>query len=458
MATRTPAIVLTENRGSAVPAGLGYLYVGLDIGRRSHTVVAIPRSRMEDGSWERARTRQIASHRKGFDELSAWLASLGYEVGRIKIGIEPTGAVYARALVEYLERRGHQIAWLQNWAVHEKRQLLLGRQLKTDAVDARLIARLLFERDIFGLSRSFLAGPPQDATGLRMLVRNRLRLVGLKTRYRLQLTQILDMVFPELKDFVRGSLTTPAVIRLLQAFPDPVELAAADPVELRGVLVRICRAPRLAARAEELQALAAESAGIVDGLQDVLPTQRWLISQILSLEADLKDIDATIADSVQTWPLADRQVLESFPLISPWREAVLLSEIGDVRSFRSERQLRKLLGWYPEIVESGTSLSQHRLGLKGRRIARRELWLWSLALTSPLMPPTPFAAYYRRLVARGMAKPTALGHLAGKLVAVLFHCLKTAEPYDQVRHARQLGLKDVSLSSEAPTSRFDVAP
>lgn len=452
MATRTPAIVLTENRGSAVPAGPGCLYVGLDIGRRSHTVAAIPRARMEDGGWERARPRRIISHRKGFDELNAWLVSFGYEAGLTKIGIEPTGAVYGRALAEFLEQRGYQIAWLQNWAVHEKRQLLLGRQLKTDAVDARLIARLLFERDVFGLSRSFLAGPPQDTTGLRMLVRNRLRLLGLKTRYRLQLTQILDMVFPELKDFVRGSLTTPAIIRLLWAFPEPAELAAVDPNQLRGLLAKTCRAPRLAARAAELQALAAQSAGIVNGLQDLLPTQRWLISQVLSLEADLKNIDATIADSLKAWPPADRQILESFPLMSSWREAVLLSEIGDIRSFRNERQLRKLLGWYPEIVESGTSVSKQRLGLKGRRIARRELWLWSLALTSPLMPPTPFAAYYRRLVARGMAKPTALGHLAGKLVAVLFHCLKAGEPYDRVRHARQLGLKDVSLSSEAPTS------
>ena len=166
MATRSPAIVLTENRGSTTPAGTDCLYVGLDIGRRSHIVAAIPRSRMEDGSWERSRTRRIASNRDGFDELSAWLASCGYGTQLTRIGIEPTGAVYGRTLVEYLEKQGYEITWLQNWAVHEKRQLLLGKQLKTDSVDARLITRLLFERDIFGLSRSFLAGPPKDATGV----------------------------------------------------------------------------------------------------------------------------------------------------------------------------------------------------------------------------------------------------------------------------------------------------
>jgi transposase len=176
------------------------------------------------------------------------------------------------------------------------------------------------------------------------------------------------------------------------------------------------------------------------------------------LAADLKAIDVTIADSLQAWPSGDRMVLESFPLMSPWRAAVLLSEIGDVRTFHSDRQLRKLLGWYPEIVESGTSVSKQRLGLKGRRIARRELWLWSIALLSPIMPPTPFAEYYKRLVGRGMAKPTAVGHLAGKLISVLFHCLKAEQAYDPVRHARQLGLKDVLVVSEVPTSCSDVTP
>ncbi len=136
---------------------------------------------MEDGSWERARTRRIASNRAGFDELRDWLTTFGSALEQTQIGIEPTGAVYGRAIVECLEKLGYEITWLQNWAVHEKRQLLLGKLLKTDSVDARLIARLLFEGDIFGLSRAFLVGPPKDTTGLRMLVRNRLRLVGLQT-------------------------------------------------------------------------------------------------------------------------------------------------------------------------------------------------------------------------------------------------------------------------------------
>jgi transposase len=125
------------------------------------------------------------------------------------------------------------------------------------------------------------------------------------------------------------------------------------------------------------------------------------------------------------------------------RQAVLLAGIGDVACFRDDRQLRKLLGWYPEARESGSSLSKHRLGRSGNRMARRELWLWTWELISPAYPTTPFRHYYRRLRERGMAGRVAMGHLAGKLVSVLFHCLRSGVPYDPQRHARDLGIADV---------------
>jgi len=106
------------------------------------------------------------------------------------------------------------------------------------------------------------------------------------------------------------------------------------------------------------------------------------------------------------------------------------------------RDRRKLFGWYPEALESGSSISQHKLGQGGNRLARREIYLWAMALLAPLHPPNPFRAYYRRLRVRGLTGKVALGHVASKLVSVLFYCLRNGQPYDPVRHARDLGLDD----------------
>lgn len=85
------------------------------------------------------------------------------------------------------------------------------------------------------------------------------------------------------------------------------------------------------------------------------------------------------ADSavLEEWPAQYRVVLASFPATTIMRQAVLLASIGDIACFRNDSQLRKLPGWYPEARESGSSLSRHRLGLSGNRMARRELWLWA---------------------------------------------------------------------------------
>jgi len=126
--------------------------------------------------------------------------------------------------------------------------------------------------------------------------------------------------------------------------------------------------------------------------------------------------------------------------VTTLRQAVLLSTIGDWRTFDNDRQFRKLLGWYPESRESGTSVAKYRLGEKGNRFARREVWLWVISLLTPKAPPTPFRAYYERLRSRGMRGNVAVGHVAGKLISVLFHCLKGGELYDPLRHADALHL------------------
>ena len=49
-----------------------------------------------------------------------------------------------------------------------------------------------------------------------------------------------------------------------------------------------------------------------------------------------------------------------------------------------------------------------------------------------------------------MTGPVAMGHLAGKLISVLFHCLRSGTPYDPQRHARDLGIVDACDGGEAP--------
>jgi transposase len=434
------AAALTETWG--VPAPTGLLYLGIDIGRRKHVAAAIPETRMWDGSWERAPVRTIATTALGFRELTGWLGELGFAPDQTRVGVEPTGGWYGRTVGAWLERHGYRVDWLQNFALHDRRHLMIGKQTKTDALDARLIARLLFERERLGLKGGFLQRPPRNTDALRMLVRSRIRLVEQRVRCRNQLTAIEDVLFPELKDFFKSSVTSPSARLLLESFPTPNHVAAADSADLYRLIVCQGHAGVLASRLMGLQMAAADSAGLTTDTDAIVHTQDWLLYQLRLIDGQVQQVDAAIGAVLEEWPAQERAVLASFPAMTMARQAVLLACIGDLACFRDDRQLRKLFGWYPEARESGSSLAKHHLGRSGNRMARRELGLWAWELITPSYAGTAFHRYYRRLRERGMAGSVAVGHLAGKLTSVLFHCLRSGVPYDPQRHARDIGIAD----------------
>jgi len=440
LGTKSTSAALTDYRGGTAPAG-SRLYVGIDAGRRQHVVAAIVLERMENGSWERAAVHSIQTTGQGFRELIVWLQAFGHTPGQIRIGCEPTGLWCAETVVAWLERHGYEVQWLQTWALHERRRLAIGKQTKTDALDARLIARLLYEREFHAQNRGFLKTGPRSTDGLRLLVRSRVRLIEQRTRLRLQLTNVEDALFPELKEFFKSSITSPAVRRLLEAFPTPKSIAAGPPEDVYRVLIVEGRSRIHAARVNELRQLAAESAGLVE-VEPILHAQGWLLRQLNAVDEQIEDLELSIVAALQSWPAEQRAVLASFPFMSHMRQAVLLAAIGDVNTFRNDGQLRKFLGWYPEARESGTTISTHRLGNSGNRLGRREVWFWAMQLITPRQPATPFAAYYRRLRTRGVPGHAAVGHLAGKLISVLFFCLRSGRLYDPAQHARALGLGD----------------
>ena len=79
------------------------------------------------------------------------------------------------------------------------------------------------------------------------------------SRARSQFTQLMAVVFPELKTFFIDSVSTVVPVRLMAAYPTPALLAAASEQEVHEVLWQ-ARGYQHAERAAELQALAADSA------------------------------------------------------------------------------------------------------------------------------------------------------------------------------------------------------
>jgi Transposase IS116/IS110/IS902 family len=303
-----------------------------------------------------------------------------------------------------------------------------------------LIARLLFLREAVGQEYAFTAGHDQIGVyaTLRLLVNNRWKLRQAQARAGNQLTQIVDVIFPELAEVFTKSLTGDAVLALLARFPTPAAVAAAGHDEIYRTIVFQARAPRKAPLIPRLLDLAAGSVGV----DDLVAAETYLVGQLRRLAEEVASIEERIAATVALAP--ESRVICSFPAVKEIRAATILGAMGGpVGAFHSDKALRRHLGWSVEEEKSGTSVHRERLAVSGNRHSRRELRLWTLGLVNPRTPWTPLRAYYERLIAppAGKRPNVALGHLAGKLISVLYACMSRDELYDEARLAKDMKLE-----------------
>jgi hypothetical protein len=113
--------------------------------------------------------------------------------------------------------------------------------------------------------------------------------------------------------------------------------------------------------------------------------------------------------------------------------------IGTIDRFHNYGEFRAYAGWYPKVEQSGTSLHSSSLGNDGARSLRNVFGQMAVMYLTPHYHKTAFYRFYQRLVARGMRKSAALGHVAGKLASVLYCCLKTMTAYDEKKHLQEMG-------------------
>src|SRR5579859_957565 len=324
-------------------------YLGVDVGRRCHTVRALARSAFESGGtrWQHAPTLAVAVSRVGYEKIAALLGRLTDDLaGDVVAGLEPTGGYYARTVHAYLSSLGLPVHWVKNNAVHDARDAVYGKKTKTDPADARLIARLLYLREAVGQEYAFTAGHDQVGVyaTLRLLTSNRWKLRQAQVRAGNQLTQILDVVFPELAEVFTKSLTSPAALALLACYPTPAAVAAAGHEEIYRTVVFEGKAPRKASQVPRLLELAAGSVGIATGIDDLIAAENYLTGQLRRLAEEVASIEERIMTTVTLAPEA--RVICSFPAARELRAATLLGAMGaPVSAFHSGKALRRHLGW-----------------------------------------------------------------------------------------------------------------
>jgi transposase len=164
----------------------------------------------------------------------------------------------------------------------------------------------------------------------------------------------------------------------------------------------------------------------------ISPADRFVVEQLLSswrhYEKQLQAVDKalkTFAKKASVKEKEARQVLESIPGVGAVTVDVVVSEVGDVRRFRSAKQVTAYAGLAPGQRESGGKRQALSISKEGSRLLRWALVeaAWRLVRWSRY-----WQGVYTRLWQR-TGKKKAIVAIARRLLAVMVALLRSGQRY-----------------------------
>lgn len=376
-------------------------FVGIDISKFKHDCAIVDEfGDVITPSWS------FQNDREGFSLLKELLDALD---GEKKIGLEATGH-YGQNLKLFLENNDFSFMefnpLLINRFVHSKSL----RKTKTDSIDALMIAQYL-------MTVEYKPYPPSFYTfeKLKSLTRFRDSLIRQRSRQLVELTNILDKVFPEFKPFFKGRFSATALY-ILSHYASPEKISNMNSKSYEP-LRHLSRGRFSMVDFVELKTLARNTVG---STSDYLLQEMEITIDIYNqLQSKAEEIELQIHDCV----LDLAPPMLTIPGIGAASAAVILSEFGDLSKFNSPSKLLSFAGMEPGYFQSGTSESTGKMVKHGSSHLRYAMM--NCAQTVINNEPT-FAAYYAKKRAEGKEHRVALTHVAKKLLRVIY-TLQTKE-------------------------------
>ena len=386
--------------------------IGIDIGGRTHVA-----ARCRDGQARADREiLRVSQNRAGFGVLDAWLARQAEPVTLVTM--ESSGH-YWMPLASHLRHHDIPVAVVNPLAAKYFARSRLART-KSDPADARSLAEMAM-RDT-PAARDPLAGAE-----LRQAARFAMTLVTEQAKVCQRLIRLVELGFPEL-----GELFDDPTCRTAREVLRIAPTATAARRRRTSTLANANAGPghrRLGqAKAERLQAAAADSIAVPELDAEVAFEVGLLLDQYDLLERQITDADRRVAG------LLDGETarrLQTIPGVGPSIAATLISEIGDIGRFDDFDQLLAYAGVHPAERSSGTKGANPETSWHMSKAGNAHLRAaaYRMALVGLQHNPV-IAAHYARKWAAGKSKMNALGHCMRKALSIVWGVWRNGTDFD----------------------------
>lgn len=384
------------------------IYVGIDIAKNSHFASVVN----SDGE-VLVNPFSFENSRNGFDLLFSKIKN--FQLDTCLIGLESTGH-YGDNLICFLFPKGFKIALINPIQTDSLRSSNI-RKTKNDKIDTFLISKclqlgnysLLQEKDI-------------NIIKLRTLCRFRFDIIKIQTTLKTQLTCCLDLLFPELAKFFKGTLHIKTSYALLSKYSSPKQILSVRIDTLTKLLTTNSKGHYSYDDAVSLKTLAKESIGVDNPALEI--QIKCIINQLSLLKEQVSSIDKNIKETMDS---INSTVL-TIPGIGYTLGAVILSEIGDIRRFSNPTKLLAYAGLDPSVRQSGNfNAMTTRISKRGSRHLRYAIHRAAFVI---VYNNKVFYEYYTTKRSKGKSHNNALGHVSNKLVRVIFKVLTENIPFN----------------------------
>ena len=370
-------------------------YIGIDISKFKHDCAVIDDSgEIITPSWS------FRNDSEGFSQLKLLLDSLDSET---RIGLESTGH-YGTNLKLFLEANSFSFMEFNPLLINRFVKSKSLRKTKSDSIDCVMIARYLMTVEYKPYPSSFY-----HSEKLKSLTRFRDSLVRQRSRQLVELTNILDKIFPEFKPFFGGKFSATA-LHILANYSSPEKIANMN-VKSYDALRKLSRGRFSTTAFTRLKLLAKNTVG---NTEDFLLQEMKIVLELYSqLDSKIDETENLIQECVSEI----NPPMLTVPGIGVESAAVILAEFGDFTKFNNASQLLSFAGMEPGYFQSGISESAGKMVKHGSSHLRYALM--NCAQTVVNYEPT-FAEFYTKKRAEGKPHRVALSHVAKKLLRVIY--------------------------------------
>ncbi len=394
-----------------------YIYVGVDLHKRTHTAVVI-------NCWnEKLEVIEFDNKPSAFPAVVNKVKKHVQDGMTIVFGLEDVGG-YGRSLAVYLVENHFLVkevnAALSNW---KRRSYAMTE--KHDSWDAENIAKLLLDE----LDRLPTAQPHDDYWILKQLVMRRYSLRDTLVMLKNQLHTQLSYNYPSYSKFF-SEVDGRTALAVWHEYPSPYLLEGVTLEVLADFLRKnsnnVCSTKKATLILESVQADGNTKRNGQE-YRDFLV--RSHVNQIRDVQREMNDVEDNIRDIMQKLDFK----LNTFTGIDNVTASAIVAEIGDINRFTSADKLAKYAGLTPSQMSSG-GRGKDRNQRQGNRALNKILWGLAVrqvqtARTSkkPLNPL--FHAYYEKRLGEGKKKKQAIICIMRRLVSILYSMMKNKTEY-----------------------------